>query len=260
MKFTPNNKQGYLQVIISILLILLANSYKCFYKVHIVSEYHEYTDHLGLDFINSFFLTGFSYASSPREHLFYAFAICILFVFLLVNLANIFFQAKNKNKTVSIITASTGLITIIALDVIVRLFARKIFNIDSDEKYEIRHGIEYYYMVILLIAQFVLTWLPNTAISRLYTSVSKFFHDTPCDNAAPSPQPNKNAEINILTTKDERDEIRLLEKEYRELKEKIELIEKEKQNKAKMKIEKENLANEIAKLKEILKNSQNDPE
>lgn len=239
MKLTPKNKLGYLQVTISVLITLCAMSL----------TYCQITMHHG-----SSYWYKMNYSLSNYTILDDTLFTIVFTIFILLQLVNIYFQSQKRNRNLSTITAVASFIIIIASRFLIEgiIYEEK----SSYNNYSIDLACGFYFMLLLIIAQIVTSWLPDTLMQRSFNVVTKFLSDTQqgTDNSV-----NKTTENTLpLPAK--------TNKEIAKNKEKIEpyfaqtitgrmnLVKHEREM---LRLEKENLANEIARLKESLKKHDN---
>ena len=246
MKFNPRNKPGYLQAAISVLIIL---SIFClsYYRIDIQYSYgHRSVSLLNLANCLSLWVEDNVYFNIS------------LIIFIIMQLANIFYQSKRKNKALSIIASAWFAVVLIAL----HLLHGEIFDNDSESQVKMTYTCGFYLIVALIAIQFISNLIPNAFFHRVHSFVLDFFNDAPCGNLEEEEQPqHKEVERSGMSIiKKERLEKEMLEKEFRALKAKVEQVERKRLEREKLKQEKEKLSIEIAKLKDLLRNSEESDE
>lgn len=243
MKLNPRNKHGYLQAAISVLIIF---SIFCLSYYRIDIQYPSY----GHRSVSLLYLA--NCLSLWVEDIVY-FNISLI-IFIIMQLANIFYQSKRKNKALSIIASAWFAVVLIAL----QLLHGEIFDNDSESQVKMTYTCGFYLIVALIAIQFISNLIPNAFFHRVHSFVLDFFNDAPCGNLEEEEQPqHKEVERSGMSIiKKERLEKEMLEKEFRALKAKVEEVERKRAEREKLKQEKEKLAIEIAKLKDMLKKSE----
>ena len=243
MKFNPRNKQGYLQAAISVLIIL---SIFClsYYRIDIQYSYgHRSVSLLNLANCLSLWVEDNVYFNIS------------LIIFIIMQLANIFYQSKRKNKALSIIASAWFAVVLIAL----HLLHGEIFDNDSESQVNMTYTCGFYLIVALIAIQFISNLIPNAFFHRVHSFVLDFFNDAQCGNLEEEVQ-RQHKEVEMSIIKKERLEKEMLEKEFRALKAKVEQVERKRLEREKLKQEKEKLSIEIAKLKDLLRNSEESDE
>ena len=243
MKFNPRNKQGYLQAAISVLIIL---SIFClsYYRIDIQYSYgHRSVSLLNLANCLSLWVEDNVYFNIS------------LIIFIIMQLANIFYQSKRKNKALSIIASAWFSVVLIAL----HLLHGEIFDNDSESQVNMTYTCGFYLIVALIAIQFISNLIPNAFFHRVHSFVLDFFNDAQCGNLEEEVQ-RQHKEVEMSIIKKERLEKEMLEKEFRALKAKVEQVERKRLEREKLKQEKEKLSIEIAKLKDLLRNSEESDE
>lgn len=244
MKLTENNKIGYLNVIISFAIIISFYAMPCidFYTEremdHQICGIYQIIDWLNLGAKEGYYI-------GRLVELFFT-------IVIFIQLVNIFIQAK-KIKIVNIILPIiSGVILFCTFlgFVFVTKFATKKIEIDNSN-FEVDYLLGFYIATIATIAQIIVP------IFAAIFSKNKS-HETAKYLQAP--------DIAVNTVKPQ-NENAVLENELRQLKTVVAQIEQEKMRKRreieiaeKEKAKKEALMNEIAKLKEFIKNHENNPE
>lgn len=218
MKLTPNNKQGYLQALISFLAIY-CTIYMPIIKTTVTEYSYSYSRLL-------YVFDAFEIPEGIKELFFVLFFVG----FITVHLVNIFFQSKKKSTVLAIIS---GIFSFLILTT-----ALLIVNNAKYEDFKLTLG--FFIITILIIAQILTATLFNKKAEVKHTS-----------NVDSSPKKE-------LSKKEQ------LEDELRQLQAQVKQIEKEEAKRKleleraeKEKLENENLMNEIAKLKDIIKNHEN---
>lgn len=259
MEFTKNNRTGYTQAIISILIIFC--TFMPFYKGGIDNGYYSYykTTSAMLEFTTYL-------AINKKVYLGIFFVISMM-----LQLINIFAQPRKNNAILPILAGITGGISILMLH----------SQIDEVEKngIKISYSWGFFLMLALMALQIIIQIISNKEADEEKLTHEKLFKEekatthekneesaeeaiTETKTEASSPEPvipNKVEEIDEQLKK-EMQETDMLKEELRMLKAKAEQIEMEKK-KQQEKIEqerqeREKLQEEIAQLKEMLKNDE----
>lgn len=259
MEFTKNNKTGYTQAIISMLIIFC--TFMPFYKGGIDNGYYSYykTTSAMLEFTT--FL-----AADLKTHIGVFFVISIM-----LQLVNILVQPRRNNATLPIVAGLTGGISILMLH----------SQIDDAEKngVKITYLWGFFLLLALMALQIIIQITATKEVKEEKLTYEKLFKEekatthekneesaeeaiTETKTEASSPEPvipNKVEEIDEQLKK-EMQETDMLKEELRILKAKAEQVQKEKklkENIEKERQEKEMLLKEIAKLKRQLEESEN---
>ena len=236
MKLNPRNKHGYLQVAISVLII-----FSIFCLIHYRVEIDDRHVHL-FNLAN-----GLSQWSEDFVYFYIS-----LIIVIIMQLANIFYQSKRKNKALSITASATAVIVLITFH---RLLEK---DMEHQSGINITYTGGFYLIVALIAIQFISNLIPNAFFHRVHSFVLDFFNDAQCGSLEEKEQPqHKEVERSGMSIiKKERLEKEMLEKEFRALKAKVEEVERKRAEREKLKQEKEKLSIEIAKLKDMLKKSE----
>ena len=226
MKLTPNNKLGYLQVLISFLII-----YCTIYMPIIEGSKYVYTDSYSHSYSDSLNLLYASKALKGYNELFF---VLFYMALIILHLVNIFFQSKKKNTALAIASGIYSFIFFTTTLLIINSTTKE----NEYEDFKLIYG--FFVITMLIIAQIV------TAI--LFNKNAEVKQPSSVDNS-----PNKE----LCKKKQLEDELRQLQTQVKQIekeeaKRKLELERAEKE-----KLENEKLMNEIAKLKEVIRNHEN---
>ena len=246
MKFNPRNKHGYLQAAISALIIL---------SIFCLSYYRIEYSYPHIPVRNFFFLNLASNSLGLLWHKDFIFCTISLIIFILLQLANIFYQSKKRNKTLSIIASAWFIVVSTTVHPLHDKIIEIMFGRSSELQLNTSYTCGFYLIVSLIAIQFILNFIPNNFLRRISCFVLDFFYDAPCGNQEEQQQHKELEKPDMSATPNkERLEKESLEKEFRALKAKVEQVEKKRLEREILKLEKEKLSIEIAILKDSLRN------
>ena len=229
MEFTQNNKIGYLQALISFLVI--------FCSIFIIELPHEiFWMFAEISIIDIPYLIHEITLSSSEGDVGFILVLLykvLMMALIIVHLVNIFFQSKKKSMLLGIISGVCSFVFL--THPILTLIATKepVF-----ENFDLMYG--FFIITILAVAQILTAVLFNKNAECIHPS------NIYC---APSKEPSKKELLEEELRKLQA-QVRHIQKEETERKLELERAEKEK-------LENENMMNEIAKLKEFIRNHEN---
>lgn len=223
MKFKPTNTRSYLQVLISILLLM---------SIFLPYLNYYYNDAYGISGTSSA-ISEFSgiFINNEDIHIGLFFA-----AFVILQFVNIFIQSKKSNAFVAILAGAAGILSILISNN--KINEIKLLN----EDFETTYGWGFYPFIALMALQILTPIILLLAKQKRQVVAVENKKD-------------------VIANSDLEKE--LLENELRILKEKAEQLEREKIEKERLeqeRIEKEKLRNEIARLKELLASQEQNPE